>query len=231
MGPALRSQHVCALLVLELAIAAAAATVGTEWGRSAGLSRSIPTHQDRFAFAPMMRLRGGLLIYKDIVSGDEMVSDSFPTEVIDGVMLKVKSSIITKGAISINTGANAAEEGTEEDEGVDDPTAERVNDVVEAFGLQSMGRFDKPAALAWAKGYLKLIKEKLDANNPERSALFQEKAQGWVKNVLLKNVADFEFYCGNSFNSEGALAMAIFEGANHAPSIFYFKDGLDEEKA
>ena len=28
----------------------------------------------------------------------------------------------------------------------------------------------------------------------------------------VQNVADFEFYCGPSFDSEGSLAMAIFEG-------------------
>jgi len=128
-----------------------------------------------------------------------MLSDSFPMEEVDGVMLKVKSSIITKGALSVNTGANAAAEATEDDETVDDPTvgappqflslhlarvaqrccshtagplstrgdtsarldpdpgprapadvqAEKVNDVVDAFNLQSMGGFDKAAALSW----------------------------------------------------------------------------------
>jgi len=56
------------------------------------------------------------------VSHDEMLSDSFPMEEVDGVVFKVQSSIITKGALKVNTGANAAEEATEEDEGHDDPT-------------------------------------------------------------------------------------------------------------
>jgi hypothetical protein len=41
---------------------------------------------------------------------------------------------------------------------------------------------------------------------------FQEKSQKWVKEVLLKSPADFEFFSGPSFNMEGALAMFVYEG-------------------
>ena len=69
-----------------------------------------------------------------------MISDSFPMVVVNDVMLKVQSKSVVKDAIQVNTGANAAEEGGE-DEGVDDE-AERVNDVGDTYRLQSMGAFD-----------------------------------------------------------------------------------------
>lgn len=38
-------------------------------------------------------------VWKDILSGDEMVSDSYPhTELFDGVCLEVKSRLLTKKA-------------------------------------------------------------------------------------------------------------------------------------
>uniref|UniRef100_A0A7S0Y7F1 TCTP domain-containing protein n=2 Tax=Hemiselmis andersenii TaxID=464988 RepID=A0A7S0Y7F1_HEMAN len=198
---------------------------------SALLGRIRPTPKD--SRAPVMRLRGGMLIYKDIVSGDEMMSDSFPIEEIDDVMLKVTTKSVVKGAVEVDIGANAAagdgEAGAAEDEGVDD-TAVKVNDVVDAFNLQSMGAFDKKGILSWVKGYLKAIKERLDKDDPDRSAVFQEKSQKWVKDVLLKSPDDFEFYSGPSFNTEGALAMMVYEGENLAPHCYLFKDGLQEEK-
>jgi hypothetical protein len=42
--------------------------------------------------------------------------------------------------------------------------------------------------------------------------VLQEKSQKWVKDVLLKDAESFEFYTGASFNTEGALAMMIYEG-------------------
>ena len=154
------------------------------------------------------------LAYDDdaAVSGDEMMTDSFPSTVVDDVVLKVETRMVVKDAINVNIGGNPAPEGGEEDEGVDDQ-AVKVNDVVDAFRLQSMGAFDKKGLLGWLKGYLKAIKEHLDKTSPARSAAFQEKSSKWCKEVLLKSPADFELFTGPSFNPDGALAMMTYEGA------------------
>mmetsp|Transcript_41 Transcript_41/g.100 ORF Transcript_41/g.100 Transcript_41/m.100 type:complete len:231 (+) Transcript_41:130-822(+) len=218
-------------LVLALAVFQCSSAISSL--HLSGASQLIATHQ-RIHGSPvsiqpsLMRLRGGLSLYKDIVSGDEMVSDSFPSQLVDDVVLKVETKSIIKDALQVDTGANAAEEGGE-DEGVDDQ-AERVNDVVDAFRLQSMGAFDKKGAMTWLKGYLKAIKEHLEKENPERSAVFQEKSQKWVKEFLLKNIKDFEFYTGPSFDTEGAMGMMTYEGENPNPFLYLFKDGLVEEK-
>jgi len=102
---------------------------------------------------------------------------------------------------------------------------------VDAFNLQSIGAMDKKSLLAWVKGYLKAIKERLDKEDPDRVAVFQEKSQKWVREKLLKELEDFEFFTGPSFDTEGALAMMIYEGENHAPHMYVFKDGLAGEKA
>jgi hypothetical protein len=147
-----------------------------------------------------------------------MMTDSFPVTVVDDVMLKVGTRLIVKDAVNVNIGSNPATEATEEDEGVDDQ-AVKVNDVVEAFRLQSVGAFDKKGLLAWLKGYLKSVKEHLDGVNPARSAAFQERSSRWCKEVLLKDHADFEFFTGPSFNADGALAMMRYEGASRDTPI------------
>ena len=43
-------------------------------------------------------------------------------------------------------------------------------------------------------------------------AVFQEKSQKWVREKLLKELEDFEFFTGPSFDTEGALAMMIYAG-------------------
>ena len=43
----------------------------------------------------------------------------------------------------------------------------------------------------------------------------QEKSQKWVKEVLLKEFDSFQFYCGPSYNTDGSLAMMIYEGDIH----------------
>ena len=45
------------------------------------------------------------------VSGDEMLSDSFPVEVIDDVMLKVTTAMVVKNAVSVNVGGNPSADG------------------------------------------------------------------------------------------------------------------------
>eukprot|EP00960_Hanusia_phi_P069045 766991-Hanusia_phi.AAC.13 len=176
-----------------------------------------------------MRLRGGMIIYKDISSGDEMISDSFQLQDIDDVLFKVKTKHITKGALDVGIAVNQGEEDGDAAEGLDDQV-EKVIDVIDAFRLQTIGAFDKKGALAWAKTYLKTIKERLDKENPERSQQFQEKSQKWIKEVLLKDIDNFEFYTGPSFNTEGSLAMFTYEGEDISPTMYLFKDGLIEEK-
>ena len=49
-----------------------------------------------------------------------MMTDSFPSTIVDDVMLKVQTRMVVKDAVNVNIGGNPAAEGGEEDEGVDD---------------------------------------------------------------------------------------------------------------
>lgn len=73
-------------------------------------------------------------VWKDILSGDEMVSDSYPyTEIFDGAGLEVKAKFITKKE-NEDFGLKANTEEGEEEAQVDDKTV-TVVDVVDAMRL------------------------------------------------------------------------------------------------
>lgn len=85
---------------------------------------------------------------QDIITGDEMISDSFDIKEVDGAVFEVDCAMIVEGAVQVNTGANASAEEAEEE--LEDG-AVQVNNVVNSFRLQSTS-FDKKTYLTYLKG-------------------------------------------------------------------------------
>ncbi|AQK67714.1 Translationally-controlled tumor protein-like protein [Zea mays] len=79
-----------------------------------------------------------MLVYQDLLSGDELLSDSFTyKELENGVLWEVEGKWVTQGPVDVDIGANPSAEGGE-DESVDD-TAVKVVDIVDTFRLQFTG--------------------------------------------------------------------------------------------
>eukprot|EP01112_Ceratiomyxa_fruticulosa_P011505 TRINITY_DN3122_c0_g1_i2.p1 TRINITY_DN3122_c0_g1~~TRINITY_DN3122_c0_g1_i2.p1 ORF type:complete len:104 (-),score=17.65 TRINITY_DN3122_c0_g1_i2:317-628(-) len=80
-------------------------------------------------------------IYKDIFTGDEMLSDTFKvTEVFGGTIYEVETKMVTKSnSANYDIGANASEE--EADEGVDDGQSYSVNNLVDAHQLSETAAY------------------------------------------------------------------------------------------
>jgi hypothetical protein len=91
-------------------------------------------------------------IAQDVISGDEMISDSYDLETVDGVIYEANGAKITIGGESFDTGANASAEGGDEDGG--DETKETKINIVHAFQLNET-QFDKKAYLGHLKGTLR----------------------------------------------------------------------------
>lgn len=85
---------------------------------------------------------------QDILTDDEIISDSYDLKEIDGVVYEADCSRITIGADNIDIGANASAE--EAEEGVED-SAKQVIDVVHSFRLNET-QFDKKSYLTYLKG-------------------------------------------------------------------------------
>lgn len=143
-----------------------------------------------------------MLLYEDIISGDEMVSDGFKIIEVDNIAYEVDCRMVVVKEGEVDIGANASAE--EEQEALEDG-AVTVNDVVHSFRLQSTA-FDKKAYMTYIKGYMKAIKKYLEENNPDRVPIFEDKVKDFVKKIL-GNFSDYEFYTGESMNPDGAVAL------------------------
>ncbi|KFX87160.1 hypothetical protein V490_08488 [Pseudogymnoascus sp. VKM F-3557] len=168
-----------------------------------------------------------MIIFKDIISGDEMISDSFDPVEVDGVVYEVDCAMITEGAVEVNTGANASAE--EAEEGVEDG-AVQVNNVVNSFRLQST-QFDKKTYLSHLKGYMKAIKEKMKAKgaSDEEVTAFEKGAAVYAKKIV-SNFKDYDFYVGESMDPDGMVALMNYREDGVTPFITVWKHGLVGEK-
>ncbi|AQK67706.1 Translationally-controlled tumor protein-like protein [Zea mays] len=123
-----------------------------------------------------------MLVYQDLLSGDELLSDSFTyKELENGVLWEVEGKWVTQGPVDVDIGANPSAEGGE-DESVDD-TAVKVVDIVDTFRLQEQPPFDKKSFVSYIKKYIKNLTAVLE---PEKADEFKKGVEGATKFLLSK---------------------------------------------
>ncbi|KAI0118813.1 Mss4-like protein [Nemania sp. FL0031] len=170
-----------------------------------------------------------MIIFKDAVSEskDELLSDSFDYKEVDGVVYEADCAMIEIGAVNVDTGANASAE--EADEGTDD-AAQKVNNIVHSFRLQSTS-FDKASYGAYLKGYMKKVLAHLKAKNAPESEVdaFKKGAAAFSKKVL-GSFKDWEFYTGESMDVDGMVVLLNYREDGVTPYVVVWKHGLEEMK-
>jgi len=164
-----------------------------------------------------------MLLYEDVITGDEMFSDAFPVKLVDDIVYEVDCSMITvKPGADVDIGANPSSE--EQEEALEEGTVQ-VNNVAYSFRLQSTS-FDKKSYLTYLKGYMKAVK----ANLPEdRVEAFEKGAAAFAKKIVA-NFKDYEFFTGESMNPDGMIALLNYREDGVTPYLIYWKDGLKEIK-
>lgn len=181
-----------------------------------------------------------MLIFKDIVNGDEFMSDIFPfTLEYDDVIMKVPSQYKSKdkvGEVDIGCG-NEFGGGDAADEGGDAPDDgdEKVLDVIYNANLKQINMSKKEFG-AYIKDYFKKVVEHLEKNGKaDRVDTFKKGATDFVK-FIMKNFDEVELYTGNNGETEegeitGGLIFSYWENEEaKGPMIYFFKDALTEEK-
>ncbi|KFH42423.1 Translationally-controlled tumor protein-like protein [Hapsidospora chrysogenum ATCC 11550] len=170
-----------------------------------------------------------MIIYKDFITGDEVLSDSYPLKEVDGIVYEADCAMINLEAVNVDTGANASAEGGDE-EGVEDQ-AQKVNNIVYSFRLQPTN-FDKKSYMSHLKGYMKAVKNKLKEKgaSEETIAEFEKGAQKYVKEKLIPNFKDFEFFTGESMDVDGMVLLMNYREDGVTPYMIVWKHGLDEMK-
>ncbi|KAG7239897.1 hypothetical protein INR49_028297 [Caranx melampygus] len=153
-----------------------------------------------------------MIIYKCVISGDEMFSDIYKIKETDFMISR------TEGIDDALIGGNASAE--EACEGNEDSTVS---------GVDIETPFDKKSYTAYIKEYMKTIKTKLQDANPDRVADFTAGMPGEIKKIL-GNIKNYQFFTGESMNPEGMVGLLDYREDGVTPFMIFFKDGLEIEK-
>lgn len=175
-----------------------------------------------------------MIIYKDILTGDELFTDSNKLNLIDDCLYEVLCTHVTRrqGDIVLDGANPSAEDG--DDLGGTDEAVESGLDLVLNQKLQ-VTSFNKADYKTYLKTYTKALQDKWKEMelSPEQLAEYKEKFTNAVKKVLPK-LDDVEFYVGESCNPDGMVALLEYrdkpDGSGEEALMLFYKHGLDAEK-
>nr|ACH70379.1 translationally controlled tumor protein [Penaeus monodon] len=144
-------------------------------------------------------------VFKDMLTGDEMFTDTYKYEEVDDALYMVigKNITVTEDNIELE-GANPSAE--EADEGTD-TTSQSGVDVVIYMRLQETGFQVKRDYLAYMKEYLENVKAKLEGT-PEASKLTSIQKP---LTDLLKKFKDLQFFTGESMDPDGMVVLMDYK--------------------
>jgi len=168
-----------------------------------------------------------MIVYKDLITGDEIISDSYGLKLIDGIVYEADCKKISVGGESFDVGGNpSAEEG---EEALDDAT-QTVLDVAHSFRLQETS-FDKKNYLTHLKTYMKKVKEALKEKGASDAEIseFEKGASGFAKKIVA-NFKDYEFLIGESMDPDGMVILLNYREDGVTPYVTVWKHGLLEMK-
>ncbi|KAK7807010.1 hypothetical protein U0070_011355 [Myodes glareolus] len=171
-----------------------------------------------------------MIIYRDIISHDELFSDIYKIrEIADGLCLEVEGKMVSRTEGNIDDsliGGNASAEGPE-GEGTESTVVTGV-DIVMNHHLQETS-FTKEAYKKYIKDYMKSLKGKLEEQKPERVKPFMTGAAEQIKHILA-NFNNYQFFIGENMNPDGMVALLDYREDGVTPYMIFFKDGLEMEK-
>merc|ERR1712126_368954 len=163
-----------------------------------------------------------MYLYKDVFSGDELFSDTYPIKLVDDCLYEVTGKHETRTDSEIQLeGANASAE--EADEGTDTNSVSGV-DVVLNHRLVETGFGSKKDYTVYLKDYMKRVVEYLEKN-----------INGVMKELIGK-FKDLQFFTGESMEADAMILILDYKevetknGKEERPVLMAFKHGLEIEK-
>lgn len=165
-----------------------------------------------------------MIIYKDLMSGDEFFSDTYPLKLLHEVVYEVTGKNITVTEGEVDIGANPSAEGGG-DEGVDPSSVSGVNIVLANRLVETA--FTKKDYQVHIKDFMKKVKTRLEEDNPDQVKAFMGGAATFVKEVLAE-FKEYQFFLGESMNADGLVGLMKWDG--EVPKMYFFKHALLEEK-
>jgi len=171
-----------------------------------------------------------MIIYKDLLTGDEMFTDSSKVKLVDGAIYEVECRHITRRVGDVElAGSNPSAEELEE--GCEDAVESGLDLVLNQRLVETA--FTKSDYKNYLKTYTKALQEKWKELewNEEQTGIAKTKLTEAVKKVLPK-LDDFQFFLGESTNPDGMVALLEYREneSGEVPIMMFFKHGIDEEK-
>merc|ERR1711878_169881 len=171
-------------------------------------------------------------IYKDVFSGDELFSDTYPMKLVDDCVYEVYGKHIsrTEGDIQLE-GSNASAEGADADEGGDASTVSGV-DLVLNHRLTETGFGSKKDYMVYLKDYMKKVVKYLEGNDRAGEVDTFKKNINNVMKDLLGKFKDLQFFTGESMDAEAMILILDYKEVDgeEKPILMAFKHGISEEK-
>merc|ERR1712001_775737 len=170
-------------------------------------------------------------IYKDVFSGDELFSDTYPIKLVEDCIYEVTGKHVSRkaGADFVLEGSNASAE--EADEGTEEATESGVDPVLN-HRLVETGFGKKADYMNYLKDYMKRVVAYLESNDKK------DQVEGFKKNIngvmkgLLGRFNDLQFYTGENMDPKGMIILVDYKEVDgeERPIVMFFKHGLEEEK-
>lgn len=169
-------------------------------------------------------------VLKDLFSGDELCSDTFPIRE-EGCVYVVEGKMVAEDSggdygIAANADEDAAEGATAES--LVGSEKHQVINFVSSHRLAET-TYTKKLYMAYIKTYMQRIKAHLEKTNPARVSPFMSEAQAFVKMILAK-FDDLRFFTGASVDTEAMCPIVFYKEDGITPCMYLFKDGIVEEK-
>jgi len=171
-------------------------------------------------------------VYKCIVTGDELFTDTYPVELVGG-LYRVTGKHVTRTEKFDDSkiGANAS---AEEQSDTADASSFSGIDIVLDNRLTPTVFPDKKSFTVYFKTLVKSMEDYKKSQKADFDvAAWRVEVQNTFKNILA-NFKDYEFFLGESYNPDGNVALVRWEeppgGTDEVPYVYFFADGVKEEK-
>ncbi|XP_026472845.1 translationally-controlled tumor protein homolog [Ctenocephalides felis] len=169
-------------------------------------------------------------IYKDIITGDEMFSDTYKIKLVDEVLYEVTGKLVSRsqGDIQIEGFNPSAEEA---DEGTETATESGVDVVLNHRLCETFAFSDKKSYTLYLKDYMKKLVAKLEEKSPEQVEVFKTNMNKVMKEILSR-FKEMQMFTGESMDCDGMVALMEYReiDGESVPILMFFKHGLEEEK-
>jgi len=172
-----------------------------------------------------------MIIYKDIITEHELLSDVYDVKDVGDGIWEVDLKMVTVGGEDFKLeGANASAEGEDADEGGDNQSQAVLN-VVRDFSLNKVEGLEKKDYQAHIKKYLKAVAASMKAagKSEDEQKKFQTGAGAAFKKIVA-GFKDYDVYTNEAFDDTGMYILVNYREDGVTPFAIYWANGLSEMK-